>query len=105
MVILLLLQPDAQDMSHFYRQYNSIQPYLQQKKEPQGDRENIQSEKERKKLVISGMYFNLPTRMAYMSAFYVHAVPLLVPVTGGMEMYIWAQRYYYRPTDGFLIQE
>lgn len=42
------------DMSHFYAQHRSIQPYLLQKTAPPADRENLQSIEERKKL--DGLY-------------------------------------------------
>ncbi|KAI8867283.1 iron-sulfur protein subunit of succinate dehydrogenase [Ramicandelaber brevisporus] len=42
------------DMTYFYKQYASIQPYMQQKNPPPADRENLQSIEERKKL--DGLY-------------------------------------------------
>ena len=42
------------DLTHFYKQYKSIQPYLQKKELPADGRENLQSVEERSKL--DGMY-------------------------------------------------
>ncbi|ODV62470.1 succinate dehydrogenase iron-sulfur protein subunit SDH2 [Ascoidea rubescens DSM 1968] len=43
------------DLTHFYKQYKSIQPYLQKKKEiPEDGKENLQSISDRKKL--DGLY-------------------------------------------------
>jgi succinate dehydrogenase (ubiquinone) iron-sulfur subunit len=42
------------DMTQFYKQYKSIKPYLQQKREaPPAGQENLQSVEDRKKLVLS----------------------------------------------------
>jgi len=41
-------------MSHFYKQYKSIEPYLKQHTPPPPDRENAQSIEERRKL--DGLY-------------------------------------------------
>ena len=43
-----------QDMSHFYKQYKSIEPFLKQKTAPPSNSENIQSIEDRKKL--DGLY-------------------------------------------------
>ncbi len=43
------------DLTHFYKQYKSIEPYLKKKNPPkEGDRENLQSIADRKKL--DGLY-------------------------------------------------
>lgn len=42
------------DMTHFYKQYKSIEPYLKQKEGPKTDKENLQSIADRKKL--DGLY-------------------------------------------------
>ncbi|CAJ0634342.1 8661_t:CDS:2 [Entrophospora sp. SA101] len=43
------------DLTHFYKQYKSIEPYLKKKNPPkEGERENLQSIEERKKL--DGLY-------------------------------------------------
>ena len=43
------------DLTHFYKQYKSIEPYLKKKTTPkEGDRENLQSIADRKKL--DGLY-------------------------------------------------
>ncbi|KAG7882286.1 hypothetical protein KL935_001443 [Ogataea polymorpha] len=42
------------DLTHFYKQYKSIQPYLQTKSKPADGKENLQSEEDRKKL--DGLY-------------------------------------------------
>ncbi|GMF50388.1 unnamed protein product [[Candida] boidinii] len=42
------------DLTHFYKQYKSIQPYLQRKETPADGKENLQSIEDRKKL--DGLY-------------------------------------------------
>ena len=42
------------DLTHFYKQYKSIQPYLQREKVPEDGKENLQSIADRKKL--DGLY-------------------------------------------------
>ncbi|KAJ1973467.1 succinate dehydrogenase complex, subunit B [Dimargaris xerosporica] len=42
------------DMTYFYKQYKSIEPYLQYKNPPPADRENLQTIEDRKKL--DGLY-------------------------------------------------
>ncbi|RUP45614.1 iron-sulfur subunit of succinate dehydrogenase [Jimgerdemannia flammicorona] len=42
------------DLTHFYKQYKSIEPYLKQKNAPTDDRENLQTISDRKKL--DGLY-------------------------------------------------
>lgn len=42
------------DLTHFYKQYKSIQPYLQRSKVPEDGKENLQSIEDRKKL--DGLY-------------------------------------------------
>ncbi|KAI8642128.1 succinate dehydrogenase iron-sulfur subunit [Parasitella parasitica] len=42
------------DLSHFYKQYKSIEPYLKQKNPPTNGKENLQSIEDRKKL--DGLY-------------------------------------------------
>ncbi|KAJ1984717.1 succinate dehydrogenase complex, subunit B [Dimargaris verticillata] len=42
------------DMTYFYKQYKSIEPYLQYKNPPSADRENLQTIEDRKKL--DGLY-------------------------------------------------
>lgn len=39
------------DMSHFYNQYKSIEPFLKQKVEPENGKENLQTIEDRAKLV------------------------------------------------------
>ena len=47
------------DMSNFYRQYASIQPYLQRKDAPPaGTKQNLQSVEDRKKLVYCCPYWS-----------------------------------------------
>ena len=86
------------DMTHFYRQYDSIEPYLKQKNPPApGDPENLQSIANRAKLVlnINSLYFIVYfcIRMDCTSVFYVLAAPLLVLLTGGMLTSILDQPY------------
>lgn len=44
----------TQDLTQFYKQYKSIQPFLKQKKTPEANKENLQSIADRKKL--DGLY-------------------------------------------------
>lgn len=39
------------DLTHFYNQYKSIEPFLKQKQGPTDGKENLQSIEDRKKLV------------------------------------------------------
>ena len=39
------------DLTHFYKQYKSIEPYLKQNTPPADGKENLQSIEDRKKLV------------------------------------------------------
>jgi succinate dehydrogenase (ubiquinone) iron-sulfur subunit len=41
------------DLTHFYNQYKSIEPFLKQKQGPTDGKENLQSIEDRKKLVSS----------------------------------------------------
>merc|ERR1711992_282518 len=72
------------DMNNFYQQYKSIQPWLQRDDE-------------------SNFYKLLKTElnwMVFMNAFSVHAVPRLVPRTGGTLIGTWVPLFSCRPTDG-----
>lgn len=44
-------RPCLQDMTNFYQQYKSIEPWLQTDKKPEGGKEFLQSPEDRKKLV------------------------------------------------------
>lgn len=81
------------DMSNFYAQYKSIQPWLQRKDESKmGQKQYLQSVEDREKLV-QGFFFHLfspnsnfiyISRMVSMNAFCVLAVAHPVLHTGGM---------------------
>lgn len=84
------------DMTHFYKQYKSIEPFLKQKTEPAGNTENLQSIEDRAKLV----RFIFKSRTDYMSAFSVLAVQLHAQVIGGIQTNISARLCLCKLIDG-----
>lgn len=88
------------DMSNFYNQYKSIQPWLKRKDEQKpGEKSYLQSVDDRAKLVRTQphlCYIIMTSdfsRMVSMNAFCVLAAALLVLLTGGMVIDIWAQLF------------
>lgn len=90
------------DMSNFYAQYKSIQPWLQRKDESKlGQKQYLQSVDDRQKLVLFHLnldlhnksFFTLNTffyRMVSMSVFCVHAAAHRAPLIGGTAINILA---------------
>ena len=90
------------DMSNFYAQYKSIQPWLQRKDEAKvGSKQYLQSVDDRQKLVHSTLYHCLDDtsfqhlmifsqRMVSMNVFYALAAPHLAHPIGGMVTNTWA---------------
>jgi succinate dehydrogenase (ubiquinone) iron-sulfur subunit len=91
LMFMFVLKDLVVDMSHFYAQYKSIEPYLKRKtgKEP-GQREFLQSVEDRKLLDVST------------SACYALAANLPAHLTGGTLKTIWDRPFSCRPTDGLL---
>lgn len=52
--LVYIIKDLVPDMTHFYKQYKSIEPYLKQVKGPEPGHENLQSIEDRKKL--DGLY-------------------------------------------------
>ena len=65
------------DLTHFYKQYKSIQPYLQRNTPPADGRENLR------------VWRTEPSWMVFMNVFCVRAAPLLVLPTGGTSNNTW----------------
>lgn len=80
------------DLTHFYNQYKSIEPYLKQKQGPTDGKENLQSIEDRKKLVSSPPIndrYRTPThlyhRMVFTNVFSVPVAPPPALHTGGIK--------------------
>lgn len=99
------------DLTHFYKQYKSIEPYLKQTVLPPAGKENLQSIEDRKKLVspFSSLYMKekvnpdltfIFRRTVSTSAFF--ALAALPPAlrTGGTRRNTWAPLSSCRPTAG-----
>ena len=107
------------DLSNFYAQYKSIEPFLKRKDAniKMGQQQFFQSPEDRAKLVSFFIFYiwkSLKTdckiiikyfRMVFMNAFYALAVPRLALHTGGTRTNIWDLPFYYKLTDGLLTRE
>ncbi|XP_003371333.1 succinate dehydrogenase [ubiquinone] iron-sulfur subunit (IP) [Trichinella spiralis] len=87
------------DMSLFYQQYRSIDPWLKRKeKYVYGEKQLFQTPEERSRLVrynLRRCYFLFNTRvyrMACMNAFFAHVVQLHAHLIGGIKISIWVQQ-------------
>lgn len=106
-------------MTHFYKQYRSIEPYLKRKNEVEaGKEQHLQSMEDRAKLVrererekvtyrttvyliiIIIIITFLFLRMDCMSVYCVPVAPPLAPPTGGIQTSTLARQSSCRPTGG-----
>lgn len=81
------------DLSHFYAQYASVQPWIQTDSVPLPDAERLQSIEDRE------------NSMDFTNVFYVLVVKHLVRVIGGMAIATSARLYYCNLIAGLLIRE
>ena len=93
------------DLTQFYKQYKSIEPYLKNDNPPEG-REFLQSIEDRKKLdgyvlVSAVQQLRVNRFTACTSAFSALAAQRLARVTGGTKMNIWAPPPSWQPTVGW----
>ena len=103
-------------MTHFYKQYRSIEPYLKRKNEVEAGKEQyLQSMEDRAKLVRERERVTYSTivypiiiinitflflRMDCMSVYCVPVAPPLAPPTGGIQTSTSARQSSCRPTGG-----
>lgn len=75
----MIVQLCLQDMSNFYAQYKSIEPYLKKKDESkEGKEQYLQSVQDRQKLVHHCFYFaKFPSAQSHMK---VNILPCFAPV-------------------------